>query len=177
MIKTTSTMEDKKMKFGELELCLKQLYHIDDFAFKSSTLFFTVNSGLIIAIASLDITECNRLLIFGICFIGYYSSLVLFLTIHKLNYYGWEANKNRAEELEKELEFKIGETYRKLKKNFFWKKISIRSVRDFFNLVFVLIWIIIITYLFFESEIKIYLYVLIVFLFIAPIVYVLVYPR
>lgn len=168
-------MEDKEMKFGELKLCMKQLYHIDDSAFKSSTLFFTINSGLIIAIASLGVTESNRLLIFGVCFIGYYSSLVLFLTIHKLNYYGWEANKDRVEELEKELGFKIGETYRKFKKNFFWKKISVRNVRDFFNLVFVAIWIIIITYLFLESEIRIYFYVLFVFLFIVPIVYVFVY--
>jgi hypothetical protein len=125
-------MEKKEMKLRELELCMKQLYHIDDVVFKSSTLFFTVNSGLIIAIASMNITESNRLLIFAICLIGYYSSLALFLTVYKLNHYAWEANRNRVEELEMELEFKMRETYRKLKKNlFFGTKYLLETLETF----------------------------------------------
>jgi len=103
-----------KRKLEELTICYSRMHHIDDHTFKLTTLFYAINSALLVAVISFILLPGALELRIAIAFLGYFSSVASFLVEGKLQLFSWFVFLKRARAIEDEIGFEIN---RSMKKN------------------------------------------------------------
>jgi hypothetical protein len=133
----------------ELAIHYNQLKALDDHLYQYTSVFFTINVGLLAFLAQLlnnDKQVLDPLVYLFITFMGYTSAVCIFLIAWK-GYLSWEIQSERVRVLEARLGYHISDwpphshTY---KHNWAARHLSIARVRWVFNLLLALIWVVLV---------------------------------
>ena len=130
----------------ELAIHYNQLKELDDHLYQYSSVFFTINVGLLAFLAQLLSSGQHGLdpaVYLFICFLGYTSAICIFLIAWK-GYLSWEIQSERVRVLEARLGYHISDwpphsqTY---KRSWAARNISIAQVRWVLNLLLAVMWV------------------------------------
>ena len=141
-----ASLEFKK-KLEELKICYQRMHHVDDYTFKLSTIFYAINSALLVAMVGIIALPVPLILKLAIAYLAYFSSVASVLIEGKFQLFAWFVFLERAREIETELDYEINKKYSERLSNSSWRFIAQGRITYAFKFTIVGLWVFLILYI------------------------------